>query len=439
MSTTESAPQQVVYASSFRGGQVTVPPSKSAAIRAVLCASLAGGGTLRHIQPSQDVSAALNAAPALGVRADFDERARTAVFSREGPPKGGTVDCGESGSLLRFLIPVAAALGGRWRFTGRGRLPQRPIGVYGDLLPAHGTAFRTEGGLPLEIEGRLAPGRYELPGNISSQFVTGLMLALPLLPGDSEIVLTSPLESRGYVDMTLDILGEFGVALTPTDQGWQVPGGQSCTPRDYAVEGDWSQAAFFLNLAALSPQGARVAVAGLRPDSLQGDRACVEVFRGFGLDIRWEDGLLLARNPHAAQPFGGLRGQTLDVSQITDMVPAASVCAALCRGETRFTNAARLRLKESDRLAAMAGAITALGGRAYDEGDTLRIEGVERLKGGLAQGKNDHRILMALAGAGLRSKTPVRVTDPWSIRKTYPDFYLELRNLGGGADVVQLG
>lgn len=439
MSTTESAPQQVIYSSAFRGGQVTVPPSKSAAIRAVLCAALARGGALRHIQPSQDVSAALRAAPSLGARADFDAQAQTAVFSQEGLPRGGTVDCGESGSLLRFIIPIAAALGGSWRFIGQGRLPQRPIGVYGDLLPAHGVDFRTEGGLPLEIEGRLTSGRFELPGNISSQFVTGLMLALPLLPGDSEIVLTSPLESRGYVGMTLDILGDYGVSLTPTRTGWQIPGGQRYTPRDYTVEGDWSQAAFFLNLAALSPQGAEVAVAGLRPDSLQGDRACVEVFQGFGLDIRWEKGLLLAKNPHGAEPFGGLRGQELDVSQITDMVPAASVCAALCRGETRFTNAARLRLKESDRLAAMAGAITALGGRAYDEGDTLRIEGVERLKGGLAQGRNDHRILMALAGAGLRSEAPVRVTDPWSIRKTYPNFYDELRNLGGGADVVQLG
>ncbi|MCI8386141.1 MAG: 3-phosphoshikimate 1-carboxyvinyltransferase [Acutalibacter sp.] len=439
MSNTESAPQQVIYASTFRGGQVTVPPSKSAAIRAVLCASLARGGTLRHVQPSQDVSAALDAAPALGAQADFDVQAQTVTFTQAGPPQGGTVDCGESGSLLRFIIPIAAALGGRWRFVGRGRLPQRPIGLYGDLLPAHGVAFRTEGGLPLEIEGQLCPGRFELPGNISSQFVTGLMLALPLLPGGSEITLTSPLESRGYVDMTLEILKDYRISITPTEHGWHVPGGQAYVPRDRAVEGDWSQAAFFLNLAALSPQGAKVALAGLRPDSLQGDKACVEVFRGFGLDIRWEDGLLLAQNLHAAEPFGGLRGQTLDVSQITDMVPAASVCAALSQGETRFTNAARLRLKESDRLAAMAQAITALGGRAYDEGDTLRVVGVQRLAGGLAQGRNDHRILMSLAGAGLRSESPVRVTEPWSIRKTYPNFYDELRNLGGGADVVQLG
>lgn len=439
MSSIEETPQQVVYGSAFRGGQVIIPPSKSAAIRAVLCGALARGGVLRQIELSQDVSAALNAVPALGIRADVDTQVRTVSFTEAGPVKGGTVECGESGSLLRFIIPIAAALGGRWRFTGRGRLPQRPIGVYGDLLPAHGVAFRTEGGLPLEIEGRLTPGRFELPGDISSQFVTGLMFALPLLPGNSEIILTSPLESRGYVDMTLDILENYGIRLVHTESGWQVPGGQRYTPQDYTVEGDWSQAAFFLNLAALSPQGAAVSIAGLRPDSLQGDRACIEVFRGFGLEICWENGMLLAQNRHASQPFGGLKGQALDVSQITDMVPAASVCAALSQGETRFTNAARLRLKESDRLAAMVDAITALGGRAYDEGDTLRVEGVERLAGGLAEGKNDHRILMALAGAGLRSQNPVRVTDPWSIRKTYPNFYEELKHLGGGADVVQLG
>lgn len=419
----------VSYGPAFAGGSLTVPPSKSAAIRALLCGALAkrtGGGDceITNLFESEDIAAAAVAAETLSAG------------------EGGETDCGESGSLLRFIIPIAAAVGGRWRFTGRGRLPERPIGVYAGLLPEHGVRFMSERegrGLPLAIEGKLTPGRFCLPGNISSQFVTGLLMALPLLNGDSELILTSPLESAGYVDMTLDVLKDFGVVVEPTKGGWRVPGGQRYENPGYRVEGDWSQAAFFLNMAALSPTGARVRLRGLRPDSLQGDKACVEVFGGFGLDIRWEGDELTARNPRAGEPYGGLRGQVLDVSDITDMVPAASVCAALSRGETRFENAGRLRLKESDRLKAMKEAINALGGSAREEGDALIVQGVESLRGGRALGCNDHRVVMALAGAGLRSRSPAEVTDAYSINKTYPTFFEEYRRLGGEANVFRLG
>lgn len=440
----------VRYGPAFTGGTLTVPPSKSAAIRALLCGALAchtaGECTVTNLYPSEDIQAAIRAAESLG--AVLEPQAEGTVHLSPNPnynqnnAGSNQVDCGESGSLLRFIIPIAAALGGQWRFTGRGRLPQRPIGVYAELLPAHGVQFTSEvegQGLPLTIEGRMSPGRFALPGNISSQFVTGLLMALPLLARDSEIVLTSPLESQGYVDMTLDVLDAFGIAVHPTADGWQIPGGQLYRRTSYQVEGDWSQAAFFLNMAALSPTGAQVRLRGLKPDSLQGDRACVEVFGGFGLDLCWEGDELVAQNLHAGEPFGGLLGQTLDVSNITDMVPAASVCAALNRGVTRFENAGRLRLKESDRLDAMKQAINALGGQAWEEGDALVIQGVERLKGGLADGCNDHRVVMALAGAGLRSAAPVEVTDAHSINKTYPTFFEEFRRLGGEAHVFQLG
>jgi len=440
----------VSYGPTFTGGSLTVPPSKSAAIRALLCGALAcragGGCTVTNLYPSEDIQAAIRAAESLGAALDLQPggTARLTPSPDYHPDRmeRREVDCGESGSLLRFIIPITAALGGSWRFTGRGRLPQRPIGVYAALLPGHGVRFTKEAegqGLPLTIEGRLSPGRFALPGNISSQFVTGLLMALPLLAGDSEITLTSPLESRGYVDMTLDVLGDFGITVHPTADGWHVPGGQRYQRPSCQVEGDWSQAAFFLNIAALSPTGAQVRLKGLKPDSLQGDRACVEVFGGFGLDLHWEDTELVAQNLHAGEPFGGLRGQTLDVSNITDMVPAASVCAALSQGETRFVNAGRLRLKESDRLDAMKQAINALGGQAREDGDALIVTGVERLQGGLAQGCNDHRVVMALAGAGLRSAAPVEVTDAYSINKTYPTFFEEFRRLGGEAHVFQLG
>lgn len=433
--------EKVIYGSGFSGGHVKLPPSKSAAHRAVLCAALSGGKSILHnVDLSEDILATCGAVKALGAEISYEKESADLTLDAS-QIKGGTgeIDCGESGSTLRFLIPIAAAMGGTWRFTGRGRLPQRPLGVYEELLPVHGVSFQTEGGLPLEIRGQLIPGEYRLPGNISSQFVTGLLLALPLLPEDSTIVLTSPLESKGYVDLTVSMMNDFGLRTEKTETGWHVPGNQRSAVREYTVEGDWSQAAFFLCMAALSPTGAPVVLEGLNPGSLQGDMACVELFRQFGLQLCWEGTSLKAWNPKAGEPYGGLSAAVIDASQIPDMVPALSVCAALCRGETRIENAQRLRLKESDRLAAMEEALNALGGRVKATPDGLLIQGVPALTGGNAEGKNDHRVVMALSAAALRCSREVSVTDPWSIRKSYPAFFDDYRKLGGTARVFNLG
>lgn len=434
----------VIYGNGFSGGDVTVPPSKSAAHRALFCGALSRGKCrISNIDPSKDMEAALGALRSLGVLASYDREKRAVSLDASGlgSVKSGVIDCLESGNTLRFLTPVAAALGGDWRVVGSGRLPQRPMGVYRDLLPRHGVAYRAEGPdeLPLELSGKLAPGEFSLPGNVSSQFVTGLMLALPLLEGGSEIVLTSPLESEGYVNLTLAVLREFGIRVEKTERGWHIPGGQRYEAHDCTVEGDWSQAAFFLSMAAVDPQGNMVRLHGLDPHSTQGDKACIERFGELGLCTRWEGDVLTAWNPRAEEPFGGLHGCEIDASQIPDMVPALSVCAALARGGTRFVRAERLRLKESDRLSAMEDAINALGGRARSTEDTLTVEGVPLLKGGTAQGRNDHRVVMSLAAAALRSEGAVEVTDEWSIRKTYPGFFEDFERLGGSARVVDLG
>ena len=422
---------QVIYGNTFSGGSIQVPPSKSAAHRQVLCAALSRGRcSVSNVDMNEDIKATVAAVTALGVQARYDDASSLLTLDASGlGGQNAVIDCGESGSTLRFLIPIAAALGVSARFEGRGRLPYRPLGVYKELLPAHGVAFSSQGGLPLEISGRLKSGVYRLPGDVSSQFITGLLFALPLLEGDSEIVLTSPLESKGYVDLTLSVLREFGVAAQETAQGWKVSGGQSYTPRNTRVEGDWSQAAFFLCMAALSPQGAQVELQGLRRDSLQGDKACVDLFRNFGVEISGRRDSLLAWNPRAGEPYGGLQGFPIDASQIPDMVPALSVCAALSRGETRIYNAQRLRLKESDRLAAMAEALTGLGGQVRATADGLLIQGVPQLAGGIAQGKNDHRVVMALAAAGLRCEKGLSVTDAQSIRKSYPGFFRDFIKL----------
>ena len=437
----------VVYKAGFSGGHITVPPSKSAAHRALLCAALSGGSMkVFNIDRSKDMEAMLGALRALGVSAEYDEQARCVSFGGgyPKPGQGETINCLESGNTLRFVTPVTAAFGGNWRFTGSGRLPERPMSVYQETLPEHGVSYQAENAeagknLPLHLSGKLTPGVYRVPGNISSQFITGFLFALPLLPGDSEIIVTSPLESKGYIDLTLSVLKDFGIHVIKTPTGWKVPGNQTYTAGDYTVEGDWSQAAFFLSMAALSPGGETVYLHGLDKNSVQGDKACVSCLESFGLHTRWDGDVLAAWNPNGDKPFGGLRGTVIDASQINDLVPALAVCGALSEGETQIVHAERLRLKESDRLAAMAEAINNLGGNAKETADGLVIHGVEQFQGGTAEGKNDHRVVMALAAGALRCKGELVVTDEQSIQKTYPGFFEDFRKLGGVANVIHMG
>lgn len=394
-------------------GTLTVPVSKSAAHRAILCAALAGQ---KNILPdgeaiSDDIAATQNAAALL----------------LDGKSEPVTLDCMESGSTLRFLIPVAAALGRKTTFIGRGRLPERPIGVYLDCFPAHGVHCETSGGLPLTVSGKLQPSEFRLPGNVSSQFVTGLLLALPLLDGDSEIVLTSPLESAAYVEMTLQMMHEFGVEAVRTETGWHVPGAQRYRANpNFQVERDWSQAAFFLAAGML---GGPVHLRGLNPSSCQGDRAAEELFLRFGAQIEWSDGVLTAQAGHVPEA-----GAEIDASQIPDLVPILAAAATLLPGKlTKITRAQRLRLKESDRLAAMAQGLNRLGGCVRELPDGLEITGVDRLHGGTAEGCNDHRVVMALSIAALRSENETVLTDAESIRKSYPEFFRDYNSLGGKA------
>lgn len=424
-----SRPERVrVFPAAVRG-TLPPPPSKSAAHRALLCGALAGSGRVRGIIDSDDMRATLGALPALGVRAE--RRGGTVEFFPAGDAEAAgqppVVDCGESGSTLRFLMPVFAARGIPATFTGRGRLPARPLGVYAGVLPRLGVTLSTAAGLPLTLGGRLRAGAVEMPGDVSSQFLSGLFFALPLCPGDSEIRLTSPLESAAYADMTRDALAGAGVEILPAAGGFRVPGGQTYRPRDAAVEGDWSQAAFLLVMGALAGD---VTVTGLNPDSRQGDRAAAGILRRMGADLtETPGGLRCRRSP--------LRGARIDASQIPDLVPVLAVAAALAEGETRITGAARLRLKESDRLAAMAENLRRLGASVEEQPDGLRILGRESLPGGVfLPGFNDHRIVMSMAVAALRCDRPVEIGDAGSVAKSWPGFFEAYQSCGGAVDVV---
>ncbi len=408
-------------------GTVSVPPSKSAAHRAIICASLAKGiSIIKPIDLSNDITATIDCMRKLGADITLEGSVLTVDGRRTFENKTTELDCGESGSTLRFLIPVAAAGGVSARFIGHGKLPERPIGVYTDCLPPKGVRCITQGGLPLEISGSLKSGVYEIPGDISSQFITGLLLALPLLDGDSEIKLTSPAQSVGYIDMTINTMKDFGINVAATENGWKICGGQEYRARDFTVEGDWSQAAFFMTAASL---GEEIVIDNLSTASAQGDKECVKIYQRFGADIAERDGNIIIKP-------GKLQGIEIDATDIPDAVPALSIAAALAEGRTIIKGAARLRIKECDRLAAMTDGLTRLGAKIRETEDGLIIDGVKTLSGGSIEGYNDHRIVMSFAVAAVRCEGEIIISDMESVNKSYPSFFEDYVKLGGKADVI---
>ena len=379
----------------------------------MLCASLAGDGSVvENLSRSDDIDATLEGVQALNL-AELQLDGNTLRAARKSGEYHGsrTVNCRESGSTLRFLLPLAALDERRTVFTGRGRLLQRPLGVYEKIFSKAGVSFVQETG-QVTVEGRLQSGVYVLPGNVSSQFVSGLLFALPLLEGDSEIRLSTPLESGPYVDLTLDVMRRFGAELE-TGEGWyRARGGYR--PASYKVEADYSQAAFFLAAAAL---GRDVGVAGLDPESRQGDRAILAILREMGAEPVWRDGVVrLTRT-------GRLSAVTVDAREIPDLVPPVAVLCCFCEGTSRIVNAGRLRLKESDRLRALRVELNKLGANVEEGEDFLSVTGAERLRGGNADAWGDHRIAMALAAASIRCETPVRLTGWRCVSKSYPNFW----------------
>ena len=399
-------------------GRVAAIPAKAEAHRALIAAALADRPTLvRNLSNlSNDIRATLEALCALG--ASF-ETMEDGILMRPivDVPQTATVDCGESGSTLRFLVPVISALthGNRTvRVTGGGRLPERPMEDLLCVLRAHGAVIDGDR-VPLNITGELTAGIYELPGNVSSQYVTGLMFALPLLHGDSEIRLTTPLESTGYVEMTKRTLSMFGVQAEGVVKGGQV----YRSPGEIMVGGDWSNAAMWLAAGAL---GGPVTVTGLDLESAQGDKAILDILRRFGATVEVHQNAVTVSG-------GKLKEIELDMRDIPDLLPVLSIVAAVADGETRFVNAGRLRLKESDRLATVAALLTALGGEVEDGPDWLAVKGGSRLKGGCCEVANDHRLVMAAVLASAISETPVEFEGFQAINKSYPTFMEDYRKL----------
>lgn len=416
-------------------GTVTAPASKSEAHRFLICAALSDRPTrLTLNNTSEDIEATADCLQSLGAEVLHEEGSLVVTPIRR-VPDSPLLDCRESGSTLRFLLPVAAALAGEVRFTGSGRLPERPIGALQAAMARHGVSFSADR-LPFKTSGRLQGGAFDLPGDVSSQYVTGLLLSLPLLDGDSLLTVHPPLRSAAYLDITLTALRRFGIR--PREDGgaglprrFQLSGPQSFrSPGVLEVGGDWSGAAFLLAAGALTGP---VTVRGLDPTSPQGDRRILDFLEAFGAEVSLR-GDAATVGPGSLQ---GLGDRPLDVDATPDLLPVLAATAAWANGKTAFVNGGRLHLKESDRIASTLVLIRSLGGRAEEtpEGDGLIVQG-GGLVGGTAEGFHDHRIVMAAAVAASRCPQGVTVTDAEACSKSYPAFFEDYARLGGDVHVL---
>ena len=407
-------------------GTVAAIPSKSDVHRKLICAALSqNGGTLPLYTPyCDDIAATVRCLTALG--AAFTETANGMQITPVVRQPEALLDCGESGSTLRFLLPVAMCVCNRIHVTGSGRLPERPISTLTDAMSAHGVQFHPTT-LPLTAEGMLTGGIYEIAGNISSQFLSGLLMALPLCESDSEIRLTTPLQSSAYVDMTLDTLRMFGAEIqVKTESGllrYDIKGKQMLRfPDDIQVDGDWSNAAFWLTAGAVQETGA-VGVSGLFADSIQGDREITAILERAGAKISHTGDKTIV-SCRTMSEFDA------NMEKIPDLLPILAVRAALSSGTCHFTHAERLRLKESDRLASVAAMLRALGGKVEEYPDGLCVCGGQ-LSGGTVDAQNDHRLVMAAAIAALRCTEPVTILGAEAVNKSYPSFFADYAALGG--------
>ena len=406
------------------GGTITAPPSKSMAHRAVLCAALAEGRShITNLEFSKDISATLGAAAQLCARVRTGADDAVVEGLEHFVLLAAPVDCCESGSTLRFLIPIASLTGQAVSFTGRGRLMERPQSVYEALYREQGLRFE-QSAAGLTVEGALTPGEYRLAGNVSSQFISGLLFALPLLSGNSTLHLIPPVESRSYIDMTRSVQAAFGVQSHWLDENTlAIPGGQHYHPCDYIVEGDYSQAAF---PAVLGAACGGVTITGLAPETLQGDAAILDILRRCGAKFtQTEAGISFEKAP--------LHGVDIDLADCPDLGPVLMVLGLLCEGTTVIRNAERLRLKESDRIAAMEAELRACGGVLESEGGTITVHGcADRLHApaGVQHGHNDHRVVMSLAVLALSTGIPLTVDDAEAITKSWPNFFEAIKPLG---------
>ncbi len=402
-------------------GELNVVPSKSLSHRVLIAAGLADGKShVSNVLHANDIDATKKALEAFGVTFDGD-----LVNGGKREVIKPFVNVKESGSTLRFMIPIYLLDHHEITIDGEGRLAKRPLDAYEALFRSKAIVFERQGEeqLPLLLKGRLKGGHYPIPGNVSSQFISGLLFALPLRREDSVIELTTPLESKGYVDLTLSVLKQFGIHILSVDNFFYIKGSQRYTPTNVSVEGDYSQAAFWLVAGLLGDKP--IKLSHLSKDSLQGDKAIVDV-------IQQMDGKLEPTDDGYIVYPSMTKGAIIDLKDIPDLGPILMVLAARSSGKTVFKNCERLRIKESDRLTAMLKTLTKFGVQTSVDDDTVTIIGQSSFKGNQTlSAYNDHRIAMAIAVASIIADGLVTIEGAESVNKSYPTFFDDYKMLGG--------
>lgn len=413
-------------------GTIEIPPSKSYSHRAVIAAALAENekkSKIDNLKFSVDITTTTDIMENWGAEIERFESALEIIGNGgKVAPRDKYVQCNESGSTIRFLIPVGITSKNELVFDGKGKLVDRPLDSYYRIFDKQGLKYETTGGkLPLTVNGKLKPGNYEIDGNISSQFITGLLYALPLLEGDSKLIINKNLESKGYVDLTLEILKLAGIEIVNNDyKSFDIRGNQTYKPFDYTVEGDYSQVAFWIVAGIISAnRDNEVKCLHVNKNSLQGDREIIEIVTRMGAKLEIFDDYVIVKPSKT-------KGTVIDISQCPDIGPVLTVLAALSEGETRIINGERLRIKESDRITSIKTELNKLGGNVSEEGDSLIIQGVEGFRGGVTVNAwNDHRIAMSLAIASTRCEREIILEEAESVRKSYPHFWDDFVKMGG--------
>lgn len=409
-------------------GEVSAPPSKSISHRAIIAASLSyGTSVISNVLFSDDINATIESMQELGVK--FTKEANKLTI--EGPKhlkySHNEVNCNESGSTLRFLIPIFSLTNEKVTFIGKESLIKRPQTIYEDIFSSDGNTLDISKS-KIVVNGSVKARKYFIDGKVSSQFISGLMFSLPLLKEDSEIILTSPLESIGYIDLTIDVLESFGITIIRGDNGYLISGNQLYTPQRYEIDGDYSQSAFFLVGGLISES---IKINNLNPDSLQGDKEIISYIRSMnGKLIYTENGFITTNSD--------TEGITIDISQTPDLAPPVALLAALSEGTTKIVNASRLRIKESDRIKSIVKTLKKLGADIKEVEDSIIIKGIPMLEGGVTVDSfNDHRIAMMVSIASSRVKKEVILTQANAVSKSYPTFYDDFKSLGGNYIILK--
>ena len=412
-------------------GRINAISSKSEAHRVLICSALSDKPTRIYCNVlSNDITATIDCLKNMG--ADITEGDGVITVTPQSFNEEVTFDCVESGSTLRFLMPLVSALGMDSTFNGQGRLPERPISPLKEEMEKKGVVFHTESDFPIRFTGKLQAGEYEIAGNISSQFITGLLFALPLLEGDSKIKIVPPIESKSYLDITISVLQKFGIEIQEAENMYIVKGNQKyVSPEEITVDGDWSNGAFFLCAGALSKDG--ITVSGLDVNSPQGDKKVLEILRRMGADVTVDGKDITVKKNR-------LFGTIMDARDMPDLVPIISVLGACCeKGTTHIINGSRLRLKESDRIQSTFNMLDRVGVAVSETDDGLVIWSDNEMVGKVIDSCNDHRIVMSAAILSCECSLPVDIKDYKAVEKSYPHFFEDFNSLGGNANVINDG